>query len=56
MLLNQFFEFIFNGLHSITNVIPDYYTYMNDNTLMTLSALKMIHYNIDIVYFVNVGI
>ena len=42
-VVESIFEFIFNGLHSITNVIPDYYTYMNDNTLMTLSALKMIH-------------
>lgn len=42
-VVESIFEFIFNGLHSITNVIPDYCTYMNDNTLMTLSALKMIH-------------
>lgn len=37
------FRVIIDGLHSITNAVPDYYTYMNDNTVMTLSALKMVH-------------
>lgn len=37
------FRVIIDGLHSITNVVPDYYTYMNENTVMTLSALKMVH-------------
>lgn len=37
------FRVIIDGLHSITNAVPDYYTYMNENTVMTLSALKMVH-------------
>lgn len=37
------FKTIFNGLHSLTNAVPDYYTYMNNNQMMTVSALKMIH-------------
>ena len=37
------FKTIFNGLHSLTNAVPDYYTYMNNNQVMTVSALKMIH-------------
>lgn len=37
------FRVIIDGLHSITNAVPDYYTYMNDNTVMTLSALQMVH-------------
>ena len=37
------FKTIFNALHSLTNAVPDYYTYMNNNHVMTVSALKMIH-------------
>ena len=37
------FKTIFDGLHSLTNAVPDYYTYMNNNQVMTVSALKMIH-------------
>ena len=42
-IVETIFRVIIDGLHSITNAVPDYYTYMNDNTVMTLSALKMVH-------------
>lgn len=42
-IAESIFRFIFNGLHSITSSVPDYVSYMNNNQMMTISALKMIH-------------
>ena len=37
------FKTIFDMLHHVTHTIPDYYSYMNNNRMMTISALKMVH-------------